>query len=61
MDVEVAVVHVDVPPEDVGDERERRRVVEQLDERVVEADEAEAVEGVAVRAFSLADAVDRLA
>jgi len=35
MDVEMAVVDVDVPAEDVPDERQDRRVVDQVEEGVV--------------------------
>jgi hypothetical protein len=58
MHVEVAVVDVDVPAEDVEDERQHRRVVDEVEERVVDAEEGEPVERVAVRRLGASDAVD---
>ena len=58
MDVEVAVVDVDVPAEDVADERQDGRVVDEVEERVVEAEEGEPVQHVAVRRLGPPDALD---
>ena len=58
MDVEVAVVDVDVPAEDVADERQHRRVVDEVEEGVVEAEEGEPVQRVAVRRLRAPDALD---
>ena len=58
MDVEVAVVDVDVPPEDVADERQDGRVVDEVEEDVVEPEEGEPVQRVAVRRLRAPDALD---
>src|SRR5262249_18545788 len=64
MDVEVRVVHVDVPSERVADERKRRGEVEELEEDLVVGDGAQQVQrpvrSQAARAFlQPVDAVDR--
>ena len=58
MDVEVAVVHVDVPAEDVDQEVEHGREVDELDELGIEAGEAQQVERRPVPA-SVPDPIDR--
>src|SRR5207248_8628273 len=56
--VEMAVVDVDVPAEDVADERQRRGVVDELEEGVVEPEEREPVQRVAVRGLRAPHALD---
>jgi hypothetical protein len=48
VDVDVRVVHVDVPAERAADEREGRREIQQLEERLVVGDRAEEVKGAIV-------------
>jgi hypothetical protein len=53
------VVDVDVPAEGVADERQHRRVVDEVDEGIVQAEEREPVQRVAVRRLRAPDALDR--
>jgi response regulator NasT len=57
MDVEMAVVDVDVPAEDAGNERQARGMVYELEEGVVEAREGEPVQRPAPSGFLLPDLV----
>jgi hypothetical protein len=60
MDVEVAVVHEDVGPEDIEDEGQRRVVIEELEEGGVAAAEGEEVERDALGGTLVGvDGVDR--
>ena len=59
MHIEVAVVDVDVPAEDVADERQRRRVVDEVEEGVVEAEQREPVERLAVARLRKPHSLDR--
>lgn len=54
----MAVVDVDVRTEDVGHERQAARLVDELEERVVEPCEREAVERSGRSCFRLPDAID---
>lgn len=58
MNVEVAVIHVDVPPKGRRYQRQGDGVVDKLDEGAVQADEGEAVQVTASRTLATPDRVD---
>jgi hypothetical protein len=62
MNVEVTVVHVDVPAEQVEDERKDCRMIDQLEEAAIEAEKRELVQdGTVLRAVCVPDTTDGIA